>query len=1453
MPDQIFISHSTRDDEVVKALGRGLEDHGVAAWLDSREIAAGDSLATETKQAIETARHVLAILSPHAVSSRWVQGEVRQALKVAKERQDGYKVIPILIEPIDEGILPLFFEDEPAALRYAVRPGAVSEILPDLLAALGHAAPSGGGSEDAAPVLKPVADLILELEDLGLDTSDGKHRATATAKLVYEPPASAGERRIKSPRFRFTAPLGPIETDEIRWYLERYQRWPQGVFKERAEKVESQLELWGSQLAEPLLGELVREAFEAWRRTPDDFERRFSILVDDQPIAGSDEATAQAASEGASLLLGLPWELLHDGTGYLFQGARGVQVRRQLSHRERVEPLRHSAPIRVLLVSPRPDDPPELFIDHRVSARPLVEALDSLGELAELDIITPPTLKALGEALRAGREKGRPYHVVHFDGHGTYDRKRRRGGLCFERPEDAEKVRGRRSVTVMADEVAAVLQEHRVPLVFLEACQSAKAEDDPTASVAGQLLAGGVASVVAMSHSVLVETARRFVAVFYRDLMAGRRVGDAMLAGQRELAGDTYRSPAWEGDFHLQDWFVPVLFQEEADPRLIARVPAQRVKELEAKRRELALGALPETPDHTFVGRSTELLLAERLLELERYAVLLGEGGEGKTTLAAELARWLVATRRFHRAAFVSLEHQPDARAVLHALGDQLVANFASRAGQSDDAPWQLVERALLEQPAILVLDNLESVLPPPEGSPVVSTFEPEVLDALLTLARRLAAVGSTRLVFTSREALPEPFASNHVRIGRLECDQAIELVGKVLRWEEIMPQTEEEAPTEDDLRRLVEAVNCHARSLVLVAREVGASGVWRATERLWEIMAALEEKYPDDRERSLFASVELSLQRLPEETRKKLPRLAVFHGGGQLSAISKVLGLDIAQKEHEIISRQLIDVGLAEMLPYGHLRLHPALGPALDRELSGKEREEARQDWLEAMEQVTLCLYQQRTQDAQIAWTLTLLELPNLMAVLEALNASADAEHVVGIATKVEALLQLLGRGQALDWVVRIREEMAQNLPERSHSRHLAEAAAINRLFEAGLFAKAVEEAEKIVECGLAAGEAAFAEAAYDLAYSHWNLGRALQKAGKVEASLTPLNEARRRFQTIADQGKVSATNMVSQSLTELGNSLTRLGRFDEAARAYEASIALTEKLGDLRGNAIAKDQLGVIRFHQKKFETALAMHAEAREIFERLGEPGTVAIVWIRTGMTYNKARQFEAAEEAYQRALRINAKGGNRQIEAAALGNLGLLYDAMGRLEESVCFLKQATTIDVESGDLAREGSHRNNLAIRLTKLQRYGEARQESLRAIECGKPFGHAAQLWKLFNTLHDVERAVGNDAAAANARKRALEAYLAYRRTGGENHSSAGLALAVGQALEAGEMEKIARHVAELYKDPDQAAETLPFLDTLQAILAGSRDPALAENPEMHYEGAAEIILLLENLNEAGI
>ncbi len=314
----------------------------------------------------------------------------------------------------------------------------------------------------------------------------------------------------------------------------------------------------------------------------------------------------------------------------------------------------------------------------------------------------------------------------------------------------------------------------------------------------------------------------------------------------------------------------------------------------------------------------------------------------------------------------------------------------------------------------------------------------------------------------------------------------------------------------------------------------------------------------------------------------------------------------------------------------------------------------------------------------------------------------------------------------------------------------------------------------------------------------------------------------------------------------------LLDLGRLDEAAAAYEESIRRAEQLGDDREVAVGKGQLGTVRMHQRRYPEALAAYAEAHARFTQLGEPGSVAVGWHQTGTVYQAAGQPEAAEDAYRKALAIKVRLGNVAGQASTLEQLGQLYDnALGRTEEAVAFLRQAADKYVQISYAAGEGQIRSNLAIRLRKLRRLDEARQEIRRAIECKQPFGHAAEPWKTWAILAGIETDAGNPAAAAEAKRKASACYLAYRRDGGENHDRAGrIALAVTQSLLAGNPAAAASLLQQLAADP-KFAGLRTFIQALQAIVAGSRDRALADVPDLDYGMAAEILFLIETLEKA--
>jgi tetratricopeptide (TPR) repeat protein len=234
----------------------------------------------------------------------------------------------------------------------------------------------------------------------------------------------------------------------------------------------------------------------------------------------------------------------------------------------------------------------------------------------------------------------------------------------------------------------------------------------------------------------------------------------------------------------------------------------------------------------------------------------------------------------------------------------------------------------------------------------------------------------------------------------------------------------------------------------------------------------------------------------------------------------------------------------------------------------------------------------------------------------------------------------------------------------------------------------------------------------------------------------------------------------------------------------------------------------------------------------------------------MVYKEAGQPEAAEDAYRKSLAISVPLGDVAGQARTLVGLGNLYlTALERPERAAAFYQQAADKYLEIGDATREGVVRTVLSETLRKLHRLDEARQEIHRAIECRPQSDHAIEPWKSWAILADIETDAGNPAVAAQAKRKAIDCYLAYRRDGGQNHDGPGrLAFDVTQSLRSGNAPEAAALLQRLADNPECPAWLLPFIRALQAIVGGSRDRGLADAPDLDYMMAAEILLLIESL-----
>ena len=257
-------------------------------------------------------------------------------------------------------------------------------------------------------------------------------------------------------------------------------------------------------------------------------------------------------------------------------------------------------------------------------------------------------------------------------------------------------------------------------------------------------------------------------------------------------------------------------------------------------------------------------------------------------------------------------------------------------------------------------------------------------------------------------------------------------------------------------------------------------------------------------------------------------------------------------------LAGELIETGLATPNRYNHLTLNPALCPYLRGQMDAAEREALTARWVEAMRAYAGFLVQQQSQNTEIAATLTVLELPNLFALLEQVQRAGDAEATIDLATSLFSLLQMPASRACSNAWRRCAMPPRRRWARRGITRGFeAQRTRIEQQLAGGRLREAFDGAQELLQRARAAGEKAYPDADYDLAMACILLARVLNTAGGSEQALPLLDEAQKRFEAIAkDRASKAAEGMASACVTERGDCLLDLGRLDEAAAAYEESI---------------------------------------------------------------------------------------------------------------------------------------------------------------------------------------------------------------------------------------------------------------------------------------------------------
>lgn len=324
---------------------------------------------------------------------------------------------------------------------------------------------------------------------------------------------------------------------ELRWYLEGFLDYPFPPETEHAERVRDALRRWGVEAFNNLFG-----------------DRRGGEIFNDATRAGYESLHLLISSDDPQVL-GWPWEALRDPQAG--QLAQTCQIERRLNTVRKPDKVGRRWPknqVNFLLVTTRPY---EGDVRYRSISRPLVELIDKQVLPAQVTVLRPPTFENLREHLR---ERPNHYHIVHFDGHGSYGQAHAPSGgpHMLQGPEGRlifEDDQGKPD-PITAEQLSVLLRQHHIPAIVLNACQSAMVDQgvkDPFASIAAALLKSGIRSVVAMAYSLYVSEAQEFLPAFYGDLFRTGDVARAARAGRQRMFQQKDRVCA-RGRYPLDDF-----------------------------------------------------------------------------------------------------------------------------------------------------------------------------------------------------------------------------------------------------------------------------------------------------------------------------------------------------------------------------------------------------------------------------------------------------------------------------------------------------------------------------------------------------------------------------------------------------------------------------------------------------------------------------------------------------------------------------------------------------------------------------------------------------------------------------------------------------------------------------------------------------------------------------------
>jgi tetratricopeptide (TPR) repeat protein len=665
---------------------------------------------------------------------------------------------------------------------------------------------------------------------------------------------------------------------------------------------------------------------------------------------------------------------------------------------------------------------------------------------------------------------------------------------------------------------------------------------------------------------------------------------------------------------------------------------------------DLAIEHAPPLTEH-FRGRHAEVNRGLTLLAERRLVSIHGMPGIGKTALSLAIGSIALGRGAFDRAVWHPLD------------GVRTVGILAARLAQdahAQDMDAATIARAMgRDRSWLVVLDNAEDLIDADRAG--LQHF----LDALLREHERL------RLLLTTRRRLGDlPMAREALlSVGRLEPPHDL-ILFQATAGERLMSA----ARDGDEVRELVELLDGHPQSIVLVASQVDLLPLSIIRHRLERddvaaVVAAelignhdIGDRAAAKRAQRLLASLDLSY--LPLASRHPAAAEMFAWLGALPAGLPAVLAPRVFSEDADEHLAVLLQYNLVEQRgPDRRLGMPAPLRWYATRHIA--ELTEDRQhallnsttlalaDWVSAMKS------QVGTSAARHAFDRALAEQPNLASLMEYITTASDPtltirwSHTVG---QWSLVMQHAGRTTAAIPVV---EQANAMQPPGS------EGDAYTRKALGNLYARTdrLKEAEPSYLDALSI---------YRQIKNHLGEANIREALGDLYVRTDRLKEAEQSYlDALPIYRQIEDRLGVADTLLALGDLYVRTDRLKEAEQSYLDALPIYRQIEDRLGVASTLRAMGDFYVCTHKLKDAEQSYLDALPIFRqiegRLGEAHTL----LALGNLYVRSHRLKDAEQSYLQALpifpQIEARGGEADT-LLALGNLYIRSARWKRAEQS-----------------------------------------------------------------------------------------------------------------------------------------------------------------------------------------